>query len=100
MKTSMRHHLKPSGTIRTVLAVLALATALGGMAMGTAHADEWRHERGHYRDHGRRYNERWYGNGGYVYQQPGYYYAPPPPVVYEAPAPSPGINFVFPLHIR
>jgi len=92
MKTSMK---RLGGVVRVTAAVLALATAFGGLAVTSAQAND--HDRGrghydhrHYRDHGR----------GYYYEQPQGYYAPPPVEVYSPPPPSPGINFVFPLHIR
>jgi hypothetical protein len=95
-----------------MLRKLALALALGGVALTGAaapvRADEegWRrhHE---WREHGWReheWREHHYRSVYPVYPgySSGYYYAPPP-VVY-APPPAyyapPGINFVFPLHIH
>lgn len=47
------------------------------------------------RDHRGDDHRHYYRGGGYA---PGYVYAPPP-VVY-APQPSPGIDLIFPIHIR
>ena len=82
---------------------MALALVFGGIAASPALADhdDHRHGHGHWR-HERR-DRGWYGHGHGRYFSPWYgpdvYYAPPPPVIY-APLPRPGINFVFPLHIR
>lgn len=89
--------------MRSAVMVVATALLLGGMTVAPAEAGHGRHWRG--RGHWR--HERpargWYGHRHGRYFSPWYgpdvYYAPPPPVVY-APLPRPGINFVFPLHIR
>jgi hypothetical protein len=79
---------------------LVFASMIGGISISPAFGydhgrREWRHDR-HW--HGR-YE---YGRPGYY--APGYYpppvYAPPPVVYPPYPYASPGINFVFPLHIR
>jgi len=72
---------------------LVFASMIGGIYIAPAFGDDRRgghQERGRY-EHGRRgYHPRTY------YAAPVY---APPPVVY-APAPSPGISLVFPIHIR
>jgi hypothetical protein len=87
---------------------LAVSSAIGGMAITPALADN-DHRDNHrqvHRDNGR-HNGEWRGDRNralvqpYVYTQP--YYAQPvyaPPPVYYAPQPSPGISLVFPLNFR
>jgi hypothetical protein len=67
-----------------VLGGLVVIMVLGTIAPAFARRDDRRDDHRHY-----------YRGGGYA---PGYVYAPPP-VVY-APAPSPGIDLIFPIHIR
>ena len=90
--------------------VLAVVSAIGGMALAPAYADN--DNRGGHRDNGKHKGD-YRGERGReyqpvyrpvyrpVYQQPYYtqpVYAPPP--VYYAPQQSPGISFFFPLDIR
>ena len=99
MENSTKHNPRTGGAARTIVAALALATAIGGMSsvIARADSDDRRHEdRGHHVRH--RHIEPVYR--GYVYERPRAYYAPPPVDYYQPPQPSPGINFVFPLHIR
>jgi hypothetical protein len=92
------------GAVAKIVAVLALAVIIVGLFITPVLADRDhrgdrdRHERGWrggHEGHGRYY---WHG-AYYDYPPPGYY-APPPPPVYAPPPPPPGINFVFPIHIR
>jgi len=99
METSTHRIPRSSGAIRVATVALALATVFAGIGTTTAQAAE--RDRGHDRGHHERYRGRGHGyDHGYVYASPDAYYAPPPVEVYSPPPPSPGINFVFPLHIR
>jgi hypothetical protein len=82
-------------TISKVLMTLALAGVMGTALIGPAMADM----RGHDRDwHAHEVHARGWHHDHPNYE-PGYVYAPP--VVYAPPPePSPGINFIIPLHIR
>lgn len=102
---------------RKVVMALAFASALSGLSMSSALADEnddyGRGDRqgdhgqrgARHGDHGQR--GEWRGNRegygyGTDYRQP-YTYAQPvyvPPPVYYEPRPSPGISLFFPLDIR
>ena len=89
-----------------VLMALALASAISGLAISPALADNNDgHDQGN--RHGHQGQREWRGDhegydgyrseqGPYIYEQP--VYAPPP--VYYEPRPSPGISFFFPLDIR
>jgi len=87
---SMRAVVKT--VIILVLAVIVIGPVLTPVA-ADARDDRGRH--GRPAPHGRYF---WHGEY-YDYPPPGYY-APAPPPVYAPPPPPPGINFVFPLHIR
>jgi hypothetical protein len=118
MRTSYGHKLRRIG-------LLGLAAACMAFAAGatTAHADDWRGDRGSDRrgwdDRG--HNKHWNKHRGqrvvvverpvpYYYAPPRHYYAPPPPVVvYQPPAyvyrPAPvyvpaGDSFSFNLTLR
>ncbi|HTC18197.1 MAG TPA: hypothetical protein VK690_03715 [Stellaceae bacterium] len=99
----MLTRLKRDGLARAVVgrwimgsvAAALMLTGIGGLAAGflavsPALAQDRHDDRD--RDRDRRH-----------YYHP-YYYAPPvyapPPVVYAPPAPSPAIDFIFPIHIR
>ncbi len=98
METSQKYDLGLGAAVRTVMATLAVATMLGGMSTGTARADDRDHwDRGRHEEHRDRDHDRW-RHEHRVYERPQGYYVAPPPVVYEES--EPGINFVFPLHIR
>jgi hypothetical protein len=101
---AMKSSNKWGWNIRTVLrtvTVLALAVIIVGLSFTPVLADRDHrgdrdhHRRGWHEGHGRYF---WHGEY-YDYPPPGYY-AHPPPTVYAPPPPPPGINFVFPLHIR
>lgn len=71
--------------LRALFGVLTVVAIFAAIAPASAQRrDDRRDDHRHY-----------YRGGGYA---PGYVYAPPP-VVY-APAPSPGIDLIFPIHIR
>jgi len=92
MDTSTNPNWKPGATVRTIVTALVLATALGTMSTTITRAED----RGRHVEH--RHVDR--GHGGYAYEQPRAYYAAPPVDYYQPPPPSPGIDFIFPLHIR
>ena len=107
MKNPNTHTRQCKSTLRQPLLALAYALVIGAMAMAPTLADDhgnhqgnWDNGRGNggYHGNGHGYHEQGHGyRPSYNYRQP-YIYAPPP--VYYAPVPSPGINLVFPLHIR
>lgn len=98
MKTLTKRNPRVSGAVRTMVATVALAIALGGITTAVARADDDRGHDDRGRHEERRHQEREHRD--YVYHRPGVYYAPPPVQYYAPPAPSPVIDFVFPLHIR
>jgi len=105
MKTATKQIRQCKSIISQPLLALAFALVVGAMAMAPALADNhdnhqgnWNNGRGNggYHGYGHGYHDERHGYPSY-YRQP-YIYAPPP--AYYAPVPSPGINLVFPLHIR
>ncbi len=92
-----------AGNVRAIVrnvTVLAIAVIVVGMSITPVLARDDRGHRGRGYHHGHACHDRGYYGGYYA---PGYYPAPgyaPPPVVYAPPPPPPGINFVFPIHIR
>ena len=95
MKTSSTRARKVSSTVGKIVMALVFALAIGGLCIAPAFGRDNDRRRG-YDERGR------YEHGRRVYHPRTYYGAPvyaPPPVVY-APAPSPGITLVFPIHIR
>jgi len=83
-----------SSMVGKIAMALDFASAIGGMFIAPAFGRDDR--RGGHEERGR------YEHGRRGYHPRTYYAAPvyaPPPVVY-APAPSPGISLVFPIHIR
>lgn len=103
----MKSSKKWAGSMRAIARIataLMLAVIVVGMSVTPLLARDGRgyhgrayHGRGYYGPRG------YYGAGGY-YGPGGYYYPPgymaPPPVVYAPPLPPPGIDLVFPIHIR
>ena len=98
MRTSDTRTRKFSSTVGAIVMALVVASMIGGISIAPAFG----------KDHDRRqgYYERGHDRGRRMYQPPRHYYYPapiyaPPPVIY-APYPyqSPGINLVFPIHIR
>ena len=93
MKPSITRPGKVKSTIGKIVIALVFVSMIGGISIAPAFGrdegrDRGRHEaRGHYR--GERY-----------YAPPPVVYAPPPVVYPPYPYASPGINFVFPIHIR
>jgi hypothetical protein len=84
-----------SSMVGKIAMALVFASAIGGMFIAPAFGRD-NDRRGGHEERGR------YEHGRRGYQPRTYYGAPvyaPPPVVY-APAPSPGISLVFPIHIR
>ena len=76
---------------------LILASVIGGMSIAPAlgrdgDRDRGRHDRGRHEARGHYRGERYY--------PPPEVYAPPPVVYPPDQYQSPGINFVFPIHIR
>ncbi len=98
----MKSSNKWAGNIRAIArtaTVLVLAVIVVGMSITPVLARDGRgyHGRG-YHGHGYYGPRGYYGPGGYYYPAPGY--VVPPPIVYAPPPPPPGINLVFPIHIR
>ena len=129
METSTKRNLRRNGGARTMVAALALATALGGMSAVIAraddrgrsedqgHADRGRSEDQGHADRGRGEDRQGHDqrgrqrhqvvqrrdapqHRGYVYQRPYDYDRAPPPVSYYQPQPPPAVDFVFPLYLR
>lgn len=93
-----------SGTVRSrfgaALAALALAGVLAGFAAPARADDDWRGRERAEHERFRRERERreWRAHHRPVYvAPPEQVYAPP---VELAPPPAPGINLIFPIHIR
>ena len=99
MENSMKPNQRPFRAVRVTVATLALAAAFSSIGAAAVYAND-DHRGGDRRDHGD--NRHWHHGrpDGYVYETPGAYYGPPPVTYYQPPPPSPGIDFVFPLHIR
>ena len=92
-----------SSLVEKIVVAFAAIAFLGGTisvapALGReeGYHKEERHDRGWHKDHhrGRDWREH---RGGDVYNPAEY---APPPVVAVPPPPSPGINLIFPIHIR
>jgi hypothetical protein len=105
MKTPTTQTRHGKSIISWPVLALAFALVISAMAMAPALADDhdnrqgnWNNGRGNGGYHGERHGYHGERHG----YRPGYYgqpiYAPPP--VYYPPVPSPGINLVFPIHIR
>ena len=98
MRTSNTRTRKFSSTVGTIVMALVVASMIGGISIAPAFGKDHDKRQGYY--------ERGHDRGRRAYQQPRhYYYSEPvyaPPPVYYNPAPyqSPGINLVFPVHIR
>ena len=94
MKTSTTQAGSILPALSKVVAALAVAAMIGGMAMTPAHADgKGRgHDKGWHKGHSREYRP--------VYRE--YYSAPVyvPAPVYYYPVQSPGISLFIPLHLR
>lgn len=117
MKTPTTQAIKFRPIISQMLLALACVSALGGVAISSAHADDDRYDR---YDRRGRHDNGWHGGkknrhqrNAYRYEErrypPTYYYQEPyyrarpvysPPPVYYAPQPSPGVSFFFPLEIH
>jgi len=105
-KSSIQQARYFRSTGRKIVMALALASAISGLAISPALADNNDgHDQGkHHKNYGQSKkhgdNEGYDGyrseQGPYIYAQP--VYAPPP--VYYEPRPSPGISFFFPLDLR
>jgi len=101
MKTSTTQAGSILPALSKVVAALAVAAMIGGMAMTPAHADgKGRgHDKGWHKGHWtNNYDRREYRP---VYRE--HYYSPPvyvPAPVYYYPYQSPGISLFFPLDLR
>jgi hypothetical protein len=103
MKTSTKQARNLRPTIGRIVMALAVASAMGGLAITPAlgdnndHHDKGWHKGKQHGDRGHEYRPEYRP----VYQHP--YYSPPvyvPPPVYYYPQQSPGISFFFPLDFR
>jgi hypothetical protein len=105
MKTSTNQARNLRPTISKIVAALACASVMGGIAMTPAHARDNDDRKGHQDKgwhKGERQGDRDRREYRPVYQRP-YFYAQPvyaPPPVYYAPQPSPGISLFLPLNIH
>jgi hypothetical protein len=102
MRNSRKWIADARPTLGRILMAFVLVMVMGGISMAPpafARDHRGRHEHWRHHQHWRPYGYYY----GYPYEPYGYYYYPapayPPPAVY-APYPSPGISFVFPVHIR
>jgi hypothetical protein len=80
---------------------LALRCTAGvGVYMPAFAAEDGWHDRGRAHHERERREHHHHSRGYYVQPAPPVVYAPPPVVYVPSPPPSPGINIVFPIHIR
>lgn len=111
-KAIMRTWTMETKNLRSLLAKFVMALAIASVIVGTSTGpvlgqDRDRrygeNERDRYDQHDKHHRKE---NRRYVRPAPPVVYAPPrvvyapPPVVYAPPPPSPGISFIFPIHIR
>lgn len=94
-----------NGRLRGALRIIAIALAFTSVSATLAWAQGERGRGGHGGYYDQRDDHRWHHNEryhrNYIYEHPrGYYYAPPPVYYVQPPPPPPGIEFIFPLHIR
>jgi hypothetical protein len=107
MNTSTTQARNLSSKIGKIAMAIALASAMGGLAMTPAFGDDHDNRGRDARERGRnderdRHADHYRHDYRRVYHHP-YYYAQPvyaPPPVYYAPPPSPGISLFFPINIR
>ena len=100
MQTSNTQVMKFSSKVGKVVMALVFASMIGGISASPAFSKDYHDRHGGYHRQGRHYTHHEYGRRGFG----GYYSAPvyaPPPVAYDPyPYQSPGINLIFPIHIR
>jgi hypothetical protein len=79
-----------------------MAVLICASVAGTALADGDDHHHSHGRWGYELHHRGWHGHHRRVVypSRPDVYYYAPPPVIYTPAYPSPGITFIFPLHIR
>ena len=99
MRTSNTRARNISSTIGKIVMALVCASMIGGTFIAPAYADDHGRREG-YQQH-RRYKQSrrvYQPTRRYYYSEP--VYVPPPVVYVPEPYQSPGINIIFPFHIR
>ena len=100
MRTSNTRARKFSSTVAKIVMALVVASMIGGISIAPVFGKDHDKRQGYYeRGHDRgRYDRGWREPPRRYYPEP--VYAPPPVYYNPAPYQSPGINLIFPVHIR